>query len=110
MCILYVYVGVVSTVAGGGGGTASGYVDGKGAMARFNVPTGISSLSTGDLVVADFGNHIIRKITSTGMYSHLQLSHLCIHLHTSSVLVLKPSQRRIFTNKSSLSLQHRILL
>ncbi len=62
-------VGVVSTVAGGGGSALSGYVDGMGAVARFSYPVGISSLSTGDLVVTDYHNHIIRKITSSGMYT-----------------------------------------
>ncbi len=63
---LCVHVGVVSTLAGGGGGTLTGYVDGIGAVARFNNPRGVSFLSTGDVVVADTNNHLIRKITSSG--------------------------------------------
>ncbi len=60
--------GVVSTVAGGGGSTLFGYVDGVGSVARFNGPHGISSLSTGDLAIVDRTNHIIRKMTSTGVH------------------------------------------
>ncbi len=55
--------GVVSTVAGGG---STGYVDGVGAVARFYLLWGMTSLSNGDLVVADSGNHMIRRATSSG--------------------------------------------
>ncbi len=61
--------GVVSTVAGGGGSSLSGYVDGVGSLARFYYPYGVSILSTGDMVVADTFNNVIRKITSSGALS-----------------------------------------
>ena len=63
MCI-YVCVttaGVVSTVAGS---TASGYVDGVGTVAMFNYPRGIFVDTTGNALVADTDNHIIRKIVA----------------------------------------------
>ncbi len=56
----------MSTVAGGGGNSLSGYIDDVGTLARFKGPGGILSLSTGDLIVADTGNNIIRKIKSSG--------------------------------------------
>ncbi len=59
-------LGIVSTVAGGVGSTLSGYVDGVGTLARFNNPSGLAVTSTGDVIVADHGNNILRKITSTG--------------------------------------------
>ncbi len=57
--------GVVSTVAGLAG--QSGSVDGVGATARFNAPEGIAVDSSGNLYVADTGNHTIRKISSAGL-------------------------------------------
>ena len=52
--------GVVTTVAGLAG--ASGSADGTSA-ARFSSPYGITVDSIGNLYVADYGNHTIRKIT-----------------------------------------------
>ncbi len=62
------YAGLVSSIAGGGGSTLFGYVDGVGSVARFHNPVGVSLLSTGDLVIADTTNNIIRRMTSTGMF------------------------------------------
>jgi hypothetical protein len=58
--------GVVTTVAGS---TTKGYIDGIGAAARFDAPAGISLYYDGVttvLVVADTGNHRIRKILVSG--------------------------------------------
>ena len=55
--------GVVSTVAGGGG---SGYQDGSGSGVRFNDPHGIALDALGNLIVADSGNHAIRRVTPEG--------------------------------------------
>ncbi len=67
----------MSTVAGGGGGTLSGDVDGMGTLARFNNPVGASSLSNGDLVVVDTGNNIIRRISASGP-KHTQAQPHCL--------------------------------
>ncbi len=56
----------MSTLAGGGGSNVHGFNDGVGALARFYNPRGISALPTGDLVIADTFNHVIRKISTTG--------------------------------------------
>ena len=56
-------VGIVSLVAGS---TTSGYLDGVGSAAKFYKPSGLSVDSMGNIWVADFGNHMIRKISSTG--------------------------------------------
>lgn len=61
--------GVVSTLAGVQG--SSGYVDGTGANAEFDNPTGIAADSSGNVYVADTGNNVIRKISSAGMVSTL---------------------------------------
>ncbi len=103
------FLGVVSTVAGGGGSTLSGYVDGVGAVARFNYPNGILYLSTGDLVVADHNNNIIRKITSSGMYTpthtHIQIKYIHTNIHTyrniySSSPLLSCSSSSISSSRS----------
>ncbi len=61
--------GVVTTIAGGGsvGGTASGHANGTGTAATFKDPSGIAMDSAGNLYVADAGNHLIRKITPSGV-------------------------------------------
>lgn len=55
--------GVVTTLAGGG---LAGFADGQGRAARFNVPHGVAVSARGDVYVADFANHRIRKITPSG--------------------------------------------
>lgn len=58
--------GVVSTLAGG---EASGFLDGRGAAARFNFPNSVATDSNGNVFVADISNHAIRKITALGEVS-----------------------------------------
>jgi sugar lactone lactonase YvrE len=50
----------VSTVAGTPGGD---FVDGPGNIAKFAAPRGVAIDTKGDIYVADFDNHCIRKIT-----------------------------------------------
>lgn len=52
-------VGVVTTVAGNG---TSGLVNGPGISAQFNFPAGVSVDESNNVYVADYSNHIIRKI------------------------------------------------
>lgn len=58
--------GVVSTFAGNG---TAALVDGLGTSASFFAPTGICIDPSGNLYVAGYHNHCIRKITSSGMVS-----------------------------------------
>jgi DNA-binding beta-propeller fold protein YncE len=58
--------GDVTTIAGKAG--IAGSVDGGG-VARFNYPTGIVTDSSANIFVADYFNHVIRKITPTGIVS-----------------------------------------
>ena len=51
--------GVVSTLAGSG---TAGHNDATGTAAKFNNPTGMAVDSSGNLYVADYNNHRIRKI------------------------------------------------
>ena len=55
----------VSIYAGG----AQGLSNGNRLTAQFNLPTGIAADTFGNLYVADFSNHLIRKITSAGVVS-----------------------------------------
>jgi sugar lactone lactonase YvrE len=65
--------GVVTTVAGGGPGTAHGFdgalVDGPAGQARFNDPSDVTAGAGGDLYVTDRLNHVIRLITPDGVVS-----------------------------------------
>ncbi|MBY0244854.1 MAG: T9SS type B sorting domain-containing protein [Sphingobacteriaceae bacterium] len=60
--------GVVSTLAGNG---TRGFADGPGTVAKFNNPRGIVVHSSGNVYVADFDGHRIRKITPAGVVSTL---------------------------------------
>jgi len=60
----------VTTLAGTAGSTGS--TDGTGSTARFNIPNGVASDSSGNIYVADSSNNIIRKIVaSTGVVTTL---------------------------------------
>lgn len=61
--------GIVSTLAGKAG--EFGSADGTGAEARFGLVQGIATDSLGNVYVADYYFHTIRKITSAGLVSTL---------------------------------------
>jgi sugar lactone lactonase YvrE len=60
--------GVVSTLAGDG---TTGFADGPGATARFNVPLGVAVDAAGNVYVGEEMNDRIRKITPAGVVSTL---------------------------------------
>jgi len=47
----------------------SGTADGAGDLARFNTPRDIYALATGDFLLADSANFLVRRITSAGVVS-----------------------------------------
>ena len=53
--------GVVSTLAGTAG--TAGSANGTGTSATFNQPIGVAVDSSGNVYVADYNNHLIRKIS-----------------------------------------------
>ena len=61
--------GNVSTLAGAPG--VSGTANGTGGAARFSAPQSVAVDASGNVYVADCGNHTIRKITSSGDVSTL---------------------------------------
>lgn len=63
--------GVVSTLAGGTPETFGAHADGLGNMARFHAPLALAVDASGNVYVADTGNHTIRKITSSGWVTTL---------------------------------------
>lgn len=58
--------GKVSTLAGG---SEQGFADGRGAEARFDTPCGVAVAMDGSLLVADTGNHRIRRVALDGTVS-----------------------------------------
>lgn len=59
--------GVQTILAGHG----EGYVNGTGAQAVFHTPSGIAFDPAGNLIVADTGNHAIRKVSMQGVVTTL---------------------------------------
>jgi hypothetical protein len=59
----------VTTLAGLAG--TAGSADGTGSAARFQSPTGLASDDGGNVFVADYNNHAIRRITAEGMVTTL---------------------------------------
>lgn len=62
-------MGTVSAIAGKV--QTPGFVDGTGSEARFNSPYALALDKSGNLLVADWGNHVIRKVTPAGEVSTL---------------------------------------
>jgi sugar lactone lactonase YvrE len=56
--------GLVSTIAGTG---SAGRVDGTGTGASFNGPSGVAVDASGNMYIADYLNHSIRRITPAGV-------------------------------------------
>ena len=77
--------GVVSTVAGS---TVSGYVDGVATVAKFWNPAGISGDSAGNVWVAEYGNNLIRKISTAGAQSCEILRSICFRSNLNSAILL----------------------
>ena len=61
--------GVVTTLAGSARST--GFYDGTGGAARFNLPYGVAVDGSGYIYVADTYNHCIRKVTPGGIVTTL---------------------------------------
>jgi sugar lactone lactonase YvrE len=60
--------GTVSTLAGSG---SAGFADGAGAAAQFNNPSGVAVDGEGSIIITEWGNHGVRKITPNGTVSTL---------------------------------------
>ena len=62
--------GQVKTIAG----SASGYADGSGATALFDTPCALIATTTGELLVADTGNNLIRRIKPGGEVTTMSIN------------------------------------
>ena len=72
--------GHVITIAGAG---TPGYADGAANAALFDTPCGIAVADDGSLIVADTGNHQLRKITTDGNVTTLAITHTNLSRPTS---------------------------
>ena len=63
--------GQVTTIAGGG---TPGYADGEQKTALFDTPSGIIVVENRSLIVADTGNHCLRKVSAEGNVTTLAVS------------------------------------
>lgn len=61
--------GVTTTFAGQPG--SAGSADGTGTAARFNAPAALAFTPGGDLLVSDYGNHTLRRVTPAGVVTTL---------------------------------------
>lgn len=61
--------GIVSTLAGG---PDEGFADGAGPAARFHHPSGLALDAQGNVFVADYDNHKVRKISPSGEVSTVE--------------------------------------
>jgi hypothetical protein len=61
--------GVVTTLAGQA--VSSGTNNGTGSAARFNIPSGAALDGSGNVYISDYGNHVVRKISPTGVVTNL---------------------------------------
>jgi serine/threonine-protein kinase len=57
---------VVTTLAGGIGGSNGAFTDGTGSNAGFYRPQGLAIDPSGNIFVADTYNHLIRRVTPVG--------------------------------------------
>jgi sugar lactone lactonase YvrE len=60
--------GALTTLAGSG---CAGFADGQGTAAQFNVPYGVAVQPDGTIVVADWGNHLLRTVALDGTVATL---------------------------------------
>ena len=58
--------GTVTTIAGNG---VPGFADGDGAEAQFDTPSGVAIDGAGNIVIADTGNSLVRRIDGAGRVS-----------------------------------------
>jgi hypothetical protein len=63
--IAFVETGTFAVFAGN---SVMGYADGIGSSANFDMPRGIAITSSGVIYVADGSNHVIRSISTAGIF------------------------------------------
>jgi sugar lactone lactonase YvrE len=63
LMLLEPQTGELTTLAGNG---CPGFADGQGTAAQFNVPYGVAVRPDGAIVVADWGNHLLRTVALDG--------------------------------------------
>ena len=94
---------VVTTLAGTAGGTSgSGFIDGVGSNARFNFPSALAMDGSGNLIVTDNANGMIRKVTPDGMVTTVPGNRL-FRFGASDAGVVVGSAGQIYVSESEIN-------
>jgi hypothetical protein len=87
VCVVVLSAAAVTTLAGN---ITAGFFDALGSNANFNNPTDVAVDASGNVFVADFQNHRIRKVTPGGgtRVGPVMLHACCAVIHGGALVIV----------------------